>query len=403
MSRRLAIALVAMVLAAGCGGGDDDATDSATPGSGPARADGAVTIPVSVDALPEDFSASFFAFFPQAVTARPGDTVQFTSRFTGEPHTVAFGTVIDEALTAFEAVAPGQPMPPEVRALLGKAPAFYPPGATNVDADPQPAAAQPCFLASGDPPGQSACISQPEEQPEFNGTQSFYSSGFLPDEATFDVKLAANIAPGTYRFMDLVNRTQMTGTLTVVGPDEAVPSPADVRRQAEEEIEAAIESLRPRAEQVRAITAPESATAGAPEVAAAAAPAGGRQINSTVNVFPERVTVPSGGTVSWAINGAHMIAFNAPEDARPLYAPDAQGVVKANRKGALPANSPPRPRGVPPPVIMDAGPFDGTGFRNSGLVVAEGELTYRLTFTTPGTYQYQCLFHTDMEGSVQVT
>ena len=402
MSRRLAAALSVVVLvAAGCGGGDDGDTAATTAGEQEAG-EGAITIPVAVDALPEDFSASFFAYFPQAVTARPGDTVKFTSRFTGEPHTVAFGTLIDEALTAAAAVPAGTKLPPDVLALLSKPPLFYPPGATNVDVDPQPSAAQPCFLASGDPPAQSACLDQPEEQPAFDGTQSLHSSGFLPDEATFEVELADDIAPGTYQFMCLVDRTQMTGSVTVVGAGEAVPSPADVRKQAEQEIETAIEAVRARAEQVKAITAPESAVAGAPDVAATAPAPGARTVDSTVNVFPEEVTVPAGGTVSWAIHGAHMIAFNAPEDARPLYAPDAEGVVRANKKGALPANSPPRPRGVAPPVVMDAGAFDGTGFRNSGLVVADGELTYRLTFTKPGTYEYRCLFHTDMEGSVKV-
>ena len=392
---------VVVLVAAGCGSGDDDNGTTGAAAGGGDRSDapeGAITVPVGVDALPEDFSASFFAYFPAQVTARPGDTVQFTSRFTGEPHTVAFGTLIDEALNAFAAVPAGTPIPPDVSARLAKAPSFFAPTETRVDADPLAAAAQPCFLETGDPPAQSACINQPEEQPAFNGRQTFYSSGFLPDEATFDVKLADDVAPGTYNFMCLVDRTEMTGSLTVVAAGEPVPSPADVRKQGEAEAEAEIERVRPRAEQVRAIVAPDAAAAGAPEPPTEPA-TGDRHVRSTVNVFPEELTLPAGGTVTWTVNGAHTIAFNAPEDARPLYAFDAQGAARANKKGALPANSPPR---TPGSKVIDGGQFDGTGFRNSGLMVGEGDLTYRLAFSKPGTYPYRCLFHTDMEGTVKV-
>jgi plastocyanin len=398
--RRLVAAVFAVSLvASGCGGSDSDGDAAVTTTGATTAETGPLTLPIGVDALPEDFSASFFAYFPQQLTARPGDTVQFTSNFTGEPHTVAFGTVIDEALTALAAIPAGTPIPPNVQDLLAKAPAFYSTTDTRVDADPQPVAAQPCFLAVGAPPAQEACPDQPAEPPAFDGKQSFYSSGFLPDEATFDVELADDIAPGSYRFMCLVDRTDMTGILNVQAEGSPVTAPADVRKQAEKEIAQAVERVRFRAEQVFATTAPDMAVAGAPELTMPAPPAGERQVTSTVNVFPKEVAVPAGGTVSWTVNGAHIIAFNAPEDARPLYAFDAQGVVRANKKGANPLNSPPRPPGA---SVVDGGSFDGAGFRNSGLLVGQGDLTYRLTVTKPGTYQYRCLFHTDMEGTLKV-
>lgn len=408
MGRTRSVAIAALVavslVAAGCGGDDEEATTgtSAPPGTAGAG-EAPSTFPVQVDALPDDFSASFLAYFPDRLQARPGDTVSFTSRSTGEPHTVAFGTLVDAALEAFAAVPAGTAPPADVQALLAKVPSFFAPTETRVDADPLPAAAQACYLAGGEPPAAEACAGQPAEPPEFDGTQSFYSSGFLPDEATFDVRLADGIAPGTYRFMCLVDRTRMTGVLTVVEPGRSVPAPSDVRTQAEVEIEAAVEAVRERAAATRAVTSADAATAGAPEPAEAPAPApGGRTIDSTVNVFPEEVSVPAGGTVTWTVHGAHMIAFNAAEDARPLYGFDASGVVRANKKGAGPSGSPPRPAGARPPVVIDAGTFDGTGFRNSGLLVGEGDLSWRLRFTQPGTYTYLCLFHTDMEGSVKV-
>lgn len=395
-----AVGVVALVASA-CSSGDSGAgTATTAPGrAGGAEGAGPVTLPVSVDALPEDFSASFFGFFPQALTARPGDTVEFLSDFTGEPHTVAFGTIIDEALAAFDATPAGTPASAETTALLAKAPPFFSPTATNPDADPLPAAAQPCFLATGAPPQEAACVDQPKNPAAFDGTQSFYSSGFLPDEASFKLNLADDIAPGTYRFMCLVDRTEMTGTLTVVAPGTEIPSPGEVRQQGEDEIAQAVERVRPAAEKAKAITAPDAATAGAPNADIGAPAAGARRVSSTVNVFPDELAVPTGGQVSWALHGAHMIAFNAPEDARPLYAFDTDGVVRANKKGALPSGSPPKQPGG---KLVDGGQFDGTGFRNSGLLVGEGDLTYRLSFTKPGTYTYKCLFHTDMEGRIKV-
>lgn len=400
MTRRhlVAAVLAASLLAGGCSDSDSGSDAAVTTTAAAAQA-GPLTLPVSVDALPEDFSASFFAYFPQQLTARPGDTVQFTSSFTGEPHTVAFGTVIDEALNALAAIPAGTPIPQQVQDLLSRVPPFFSTTDTRVDADPIPAAAQPCFLTEGLPPAQEACPGQLEEPPAFTGRQTFYSSGFLPDEATFEVELADDIAPGSYRFMCLVNRTEMTGILNVQPKGTSITGPADLLKQAETEIAQAIGRTRPRAEQVRSTTTPDTAVAGAPDLAFQAPIEGQREVTSTVNVFPTEVSVPAGGAVSWTLNGAHMIAFNAPEDARPLYAIDADGVVRANKKGANPSGSPPRPPGA---SVVDGGPFDGSGFKNSGLLVGEGDLTYRLTFTQPGTYQYRCLFHTEMEGSVKV-
>lgn len=392
-TRPKALLAIVAVLLAGCGGGGGE--DAGVAGGTGQAAGAPIAIPVSVDARPDDFSASFFSYFPRRLTARPGDSVEFTAVSSGEPHTVAFGTVVDEALTAAAAVPPDTPLPQDVKDKLARAPAFFSPDATELDADPQPAAAQPCFLDNVDPPPAVACTPEQQEQPEFTGRERFYGSGFLPDEATFKMALAGDIAPGTYQFMCLVDRTEMTGTLTVVSADQEVPTPAEVRTAAQREIDEAVSALRARAEKVRSITGPD-AMAGAPEEDGAPEPA----VSSTVNVFPDEVSIPADGSVTWMVNGAHTIAFNAPEDARPIYGVDADGVVRANKKGANPANGPGMPKGKAP--IVDAGPYDGAGFRNSGLLVGEGDLSYKLTFTRAGTYEYRCLFHTDMEGTVKV-
>lgn len=53
----------------------------------------------------------------------------------------------------------------------------------------------------------------------------------------------------------------------------------------------------------------------------------------------------------------------------------------------------------PPPPEIDAGEWDGKEFTSSG-VLWEG--TWSITFTEPGTYNYACLIHPRMVGTVTV-
>ncbi len=52
--------------------------------------------------------------------------------------------------------------------------------------------------------------------------------------------------------------------------------------------------------------------------------------------------------------------------------------------------------------------YDGSGFVNSGLLFlrvppgSQKPPTYSLTFTKPGTYEYDCLLHPGMDGTVTV-
>jgi len=57
----------------------------------------------------------------------------------------------------------------------------------------------------------------------------------------------------------------------------------------------------------------------------------------------------------------------------------------------------------PPPINVDGGTWNGTGFYNSGSVNSQGgDVFFTLTFSKPGTYKYVCLIHPDMEGTVKV-
>ena len=102
----MAAVAVSVLVAGACGGGE---------GSSATRR-------VLVDHSSDEF-ASFSLFnFPEKVTVRPGDVVEFKQTWTGEPHTVTGGTLVSEQLEsgaawieffeAFEGLASaGEPVP----------------------------------------------------------------------------------------------------------------------------------------------------------------------------------------------------------------------------------------------------------------------------------------------------
>ncbi len=50
---------------------------------------------------------------------------------------------------------------------------------------------------------------------------------------------------------------------------------------------------------------------------------------------------------------------------------------------------------------VDAGPWDGRGFRSTGLDYQDLD-EFSVTFTRAGTYTYACLIHPQMVGRVVV-
>jgi len=85
-------------------------------------------------------------------------------------------------VSGFEKLTPaqqqGQP-PKALLALDAKIPQLFPQG----PGDAFQSAANPCVQATGDP-GKAACPKQ-DPQPDFDGTQSFYNSGWLDSKARF--------------------------------------------------------------------------------------------------------------------------------------------------------------------------------------------------------------------------
>lgn len=415
MSRFCAVLAVVALFAAGCGGDDDEGATTATTGGGQA---GAQSVTVEVDGKVGDLPMGAIAYFPEAVTLHPGDTVRFHSNHTGEPHTVTFGTVVDESMKAFnqlpdEIKNADEPPDPskltdeqkaqvaEVGALDEALPTLLPEGA----GDANQLSANPCYAATAPADTEKACPTA--QQPAFDGRLAVYNSGFLPKGEVFEVELADDLAPGTYNYFCLLHREGMTGTITVVPEGQKAQTAEEVQQAAEKGLEETAAQLRPQFEQLEETPA-DTPIAGQP-------PAEGEEEKGSgflAPLSPEKMSVPVGTSVTWSVFGPHTVSFNAPEDARGIMVRALDGTWHANQKATAPAGgpgAPPPPEGEPAPdakpILVDGGTFDGSGFKSSGLILSFGPpgYQYKVTFTKAGTYKVHCLIHPDMEGTVKVT
>jgi plastocyanin len=348
------------------------------------------TIPIGVGGRVEGISA-VLTFSNTFVQAHAGDELDFRMPDTegDDPHTVTFGTLVEPGINTAEG--------------RRKLPEIFPHKAPDASLQANQSAAQPCYLTTGLPPialegGAPAC--ERRGQPDFTGTETFYNSGLLLPGDRFKVRIAASAKPGSYQFMCLVHGGRMTGTLTIADASVPVPRAADVERQGRQ----VTQGLAFRAAQGR--DRPTAATQMLAGVVGQNLP------NAYLAEFvPTRLSVVAGQTVSFDVVVAHSIAFNATDDDFGLVRRLPDGTVNLNPRAFVPVDSP-----TPPPLFTNYLPvltsgvelptttFDGRGFKSSGLLSVDppGAVSYRVTFTSPGTYEVRCLVHKDMRAQIIV-
>ncbi len=118
--------------------------------------------------------------------------------------------------------------------------------------------------------------------------------------------------------------------------------------------------------------------------------------NLTVNdsFYPRHLTIHVGDTVMWT-PGFHTITFG----------PDALRIkLEKNLFVPVPNKSGPPTLTFNGQVAFPSGgpTYDGTGFVNSGVLALPKPHTFKLTFTKVGTYEYDCLIHPGMDGTITV-
>ncbi len=331
------------------------------------------------------------AFLPPAFQVHAGDTVEFRLESTGTPHTLAFGRFVDEAVEQipreFETIAELEALP-EFRRL--PMPFVRPEGRPRANQ----AAAAPCYIDAAASVSIAAC--QDERLP-FDGTQVFYSTGLLDPDETIAIELSERIEPGTYSFMCMVHRANMTGTMEVVPQDVDIEPMRVVRRDGDREVE-------------RLVTAIEDADFELPPSGTVLLGMRGNAQQSFVADFlPREVRIRPGEAITWRITGLHSVSFKPPGGVREIWRRE-DGAVTLDEQAWLPTEGitlPPEVAVWPPPaaaVAIDGGSWDGEDFVSSGIIRAEPPLdvTYALTFTTPGRYEMRCLVHQIAQGQVIV-
>jgi len=372
----------------------------------------AAGITVQLDGKTDQFNGAFPKFFPNSLTVHPGSTVTFAlPHFTGEPHTVTLGSLVNAAAAKTDALGTKVTFPqlanmdltPEFNKLpdvfFHKPPAGPP--------SPNQSAAQPCYQASGEPPlsltgSAPACANK--TLTDFKGTESFYNAGLLVnDGASFKLKLASDIKPGRYAYMCMIHRAGMRGWITVVPNSQSADTAASVRSRGQAQFNDLVTKLQPFEAKLASATK-DTALGGA----------GSDSIPDALIAEwgPKKLTVHKGDTVKWKLFLFHNVALNAPESAVGIFNKTASGAFDYNGPAVASVNSPQPPLSTaffPPPagagpLTVTGGPWDGKAFRNSSLLgsITPFVITYTTTFTTPGTYSLRCLIHPDMKGTVTV-
>ena len=377
-------------------------------------------VTVLVDNSHDAFAASMIAFFPDHVVVHPGDTVRFRQQWTGEPHSVTFGSLFNDELGRIRERLATAPAPtadelPDL-AVIDALPVML--GRDGDEFVVNQNGAQPCYLARGAPPADPDERCPVVPQPDFTGEHAYYSSGFIPfggtDGNRYDVRLADDVAPGDYHFYCNLHGVGQSGTMTVVAADDPLPSrsAADRRTQATissgygEPLADAMTDAETGRLRIDDVTydgpfAGAATTHVRPWGGAAHRHHYGPRHGSVDEFLPGDLEVTAGRPVTWTFVGRHTVSFNVP-GYLPVFAVADDGRVRLDPRVHEPVGwSIPPPEPAEPPRLVDVGEWDGEGFVSTGLDWRTGD-RLRVTFTTPGTYLLACLIHPAMVGQVEV-
>jgi plastocyanin len=355
----------------------------------------------------DEFATSIFGFFPRITEVHPGDKIVFKQAWTGEAHTVTFGTLlksVSDIVRPFylgEKEAPRDEEPPGLEEASAAIPFWF--GEKGVNQT----AGQPCYLKEGALPADEKPCPR-IAQPRFTGTEPFYSSGFIPYEGNdgnrYEMTLSSRIAAGDYFYYCLLHGAGMGGYLRVKPANQKIVSGSELNRKARAELD----------EITKALTkANRDSLAGKPDIPpnapkydilAGGFGQAGIASGAVDQYYPKQFTAKVGQKVTWLLMG-HTVSFKVPK-----YGPQVridpkthEVVLNEQAYNAVGVTIPSATEGEGDTEqyspAVDAGSYDGSKFISSGVQFG---LPFSMTFTKPGTYQYACTIHPRQVGTLIV-
>jgi len=243
------------------------------------------------------------------------------------------------------------------------------------------------ILAGPDGVFFNSAVAFPTGGPNYDGT-GIVGSGLLNTGDKFSLTFTK---AGTYTYLCSIH-VGMGGSVNVVANGQGVDTQAaiDARRTAQVNGDLATKAL-PAVMANRGQLVTPSATVGV----AAGVQAG---LADSLRFFPERVTIHVGDSVSWiwrTEETPHTVTFFGGKPAPEVVMPQPQ------------ANGPPRLQ-LNPAVLAPAGAagdWDGGSYLNSGFLQPmphQPAPEFGVHFSTAGTFDYVCLLHPGMQGTIVV-
>ncbi len=308
------------------------------------------------------------AFFPSALTVHVGDSVRF-------------------AIHGFHDVAylpPGAPPPPL---------AIPQSGATSGGL--RDAAGKPFWFDAAPRLKVNPAVGQAAGGGTL--TPGRYMNSGLPSRSKLTETYVLRFTrAGSFRLFCLVHRG-MSAIVRVVPRGRPAPAPSQVRTAARAQLRSALRLAR----RLGRIKPPRLQVLAGHDSGPIA----------WMRFFPEHLRIRAGQTVRFAVDSTHeghTITFG-PEAytgaiertlVEPQPVPGGPPALIFNPLGVYPSEPP----GAP---LAYSGANHGNGFLNSGLLDTDPHTPnpsdVRITFTTPGTYRFECVIHPGMDGTVTVT
>jgi plastocyanin len=203
--------------------------------------------------------------------------------------------------------------------------------------------------------------------------------------------------PGVYHYVCAVHGG-MKGVVRVVPATASVPPPATVQLRAKAQVQRVAATLRRLSKVKPASPAEVNVGISRPDGA------------ELLTMSPAILKISAGQTVDFVnrdLGDIHTVTFG-PEALRSQlekqFVTPGPGGASLNSQAAYPSEPPATPQ-----PITYTGTNHGLGFLNSGILFPQGTpagvgpSSFKVTFSTPGVYHYECVVHQHMDGTVVVS